>query len=60
MKTLRLNKKKLLANPTQIKPMTVKKGLFSSETIDLKVIETNMRDTFKQMAEFSTNLVPGK
>ena len=60
MKTKRLNKKMLLDNPTQIEPMSVKKGLFRSDTIDLKVIESNMRDNFKQMAEFGANLVPGK
>lgn len=60
MKTKHLNKKKVIADPTLIDPMVIKKGIFRRETIDLKVIEKEMRDTFKQMAEFSTNLVPGK
>ena len=35
-------------------------GLFSSKTLDLKEIEKTMRTTYKEMQDFSTQLVPGK
>jgi hypothetical protein len=40
--------------------MTFKTGLFASKTINLKEIEQEMRTTYKEMADFSTLLVPGK
>jgi hypothetical protein len=40
--------------------MTVKNGIFSKKTLELKEIEQSMRTTFKEMADFSTLLVPGR
>lgn len=40
--------------------MTFNTGLFSSKTLDLKEIEQTMRTTYKEMQDFSTQLVPGK
>jgi hypothetical protein len=40
--------------------MSYKTGLFAKTTLDLKEIEKEMRSTYKEMADFSTLLVPGK
>lgn len=40
--------------------MTMKTGLLSSKEFVLIDIEKEMRSVFKDMAEFSTQLVPGK
>jgi hypothetical protein len=40
--------------------MTYKTGLLSKKTLVLKEIEQEMRTTYKEMADFSTLLVPGK
>jgi hypothetical protein len=60
MKLKGLNKKNLLQNPTQIEPMSYSTGIFSKKVVDLKEIEQEMRNTYKEMAEFSKQLVPGK
>lgn len=60
MKEKGLNKKMLLNSPTLIPNMVFKTGLLSKKELVLVEIEKDMRNTFKEMAEFSTQLVPGK
>ena len=60
MKTRGLNKKILLNSPNLIPSMTYKTGILSKKELVLVDIEKEMRSTFKEMSEFSAQLVPGK
>lgn len=60
MKKRRITKKQIKEQPSLIAPPDFKTGLFSSEQLNLRKIDEELKATYKQMEEYGQNLHPGK
>ncbi len=59
MKEKGLSKKNLIANPGLVEQPKYKIGLLNHKILNLKDIETEMKETQNKITEYSKNLEPG-